>query len=158
MFVFLAFTNGLFTVLARVVNAALSDHVGDLRGSFVNHAVGLAVVGALVLGGLGSGTARLTGIPLVYLSGGVLGVLVVGASNYAVRHAGATLFSVLVLSFQLLGSGLIDHFGWFGQTPIALSWTRLLGLGLLALGATLVATDEETMQAAASDAPSTDDA
>lgn len=158
MFFLLAFANGLFAVLARVVNAALSEHVGDLRGSFVNHVVGLAVVGALVVGGLGSGTVRLTGIPLVYLSGGVMGVLVVAASNYAVRHAGSTLFSVLVLTFQLLGSGLIDHFGWFGQTAIALSWTRMLGLGLLILGATLVATDKETIDAADPDVPFTDDA
>lgn len=152
MFILLAFSNGLLAVLSRVVNAALSDHVGDLRGSFVNHAVGLAVAGGLVIGGLGSGAIRLTGIPLLYLSGGVLGVLVVTASNYAVRHAGSTLFAVLVLAFQLLGSGLIDHFGWFGQAPIALSWTRMLGLGLLVVGAVLVVTDREAMDAAANDA------
>lgn len=156
MFILLAFTNGLFAVLARVVNASLSDHVGDLRGSLVNHAVGLGVVGTLVLGGLGTGTLRVTGIPLLYLSGGVLGMLVVASSNYAVRHAGSTLFAVLVLTFQLLGSGLIDHFGWFGQTPIALSWTRMLGLGLLVVGAVLVVTDREAMKAAGENA--TDDA
>lgn len=148
MFVLLAFTNGLFTVLARVVNAALSDHVGSLRGSLVNHAVGLAVVGAVLLGGVGSGAVRVTGIAPVYLSGGVLGVLVVAASNYAVRHAGSTLFAVLILTFQLIGSALIDHFGWLGQSPIALSWTRMLGLGLLVVGAILVVTDREAVEAA----------
>lgn len=148
MFVLLAFTNGLFTVLARVVNAALSDHVGSLRGSLVNHAVGLAVVGAVLLGGVGSGAVRVTGIAPVYLSGGVLGVLVVAASNYAVRHAGSTLFAVLILTFQLIGSALIDHFGWLGQSPIALSWTRMLGLGLLVVGAVLVVTDREAVEAA----------
>lgn len=152
MSIFLAFTNGLLAVLARVVNAALSGHVGDLRGSLVNHAVGLGVVGALVLGGVGTGTVRVTGIPLVYLSGGVLGVLVVGASNYAVRRAGSALFAVLVLTFQLIGSALIDHFGWLGQTPIVLSWTRLLGISVLIVGAVLVVTDREAMDAAAKDA------
>lgn len=148
MFSLLAFTNGLFAVLARVVNAALSDHVGSLRGSLVNHAIGLGVVAALVLGGVGTGAVQITGIPIVYLSGGVLGVLVVAASNYAVRHAGSTLFAVILLAFQLLGSALIDHFGWLGQTPITLSWTRLLGLGLLILGAVLVVTDREAIDAA----------
>lgn len=158
MFFLLAFANGLFAVLARVVNASLSDHLGDLRGSLVNHAVGLGGVGTLLLGGIGSGVVRVTGIPLVYLSGGILGVLVVAASNYAVRRAGATLFAVLVLTFQLLGSALIDHFGWLGQTPIALSWTRLLGLGLLIGGAVLVVTDREAIAAAEADASPTDDA
>jgi transporter family-2 protein len=109
--------------------------------------VGLFVVAAVLLLGLGSGAVRVTGIPLVYLSGGIFGVLVVAASNYAVRHAGAVLFSVLVLAFQLIGSALIDHFGWLGQTPISLSWTRVLGLGLLIVGAVLVVTDQEAIQA-----------
>ena len=149
MFFLLALTNGLLAVLSRVVNAALSDHVGSLRGSLVNHAVGFAAVAGLVLAGVGTGTIRLSGIAPVYLSGGVLGVLVVAASNYAVRHAGAALFAVLILTFQLIGSALIDHFGWLGQTPITLSWTRMLGLGLLIVGAVLVVTDRETVEAAA---------
>lgn len=157
MFVLLAFTNGLFAVLARVVNAALSDHVGSLRGSFVNHAIGLVVVAILLLGGAGSGALLVADINPVYLSGGVLGVLVVAASNYAVRHAGSTLFAVLVLAFQLLGSALIDHFGWLGQTPIALSWTRVLGLSLLIAGAVFVVTDQEAIEEAKQDAPAADE-
>ncbi|MCS4153318.1 transporter family-2 protein [Salinibacter ruber] len=153
MFVFLAFTNGLFAVLARVVNAALSDHVGSLRGSFVNHATGLVAVATLLLGGAGSGALLITNVNPVYLSGGVLGVLVVAASNYAVRHAGSTLFAVLILTFQLLGSAIIDHFGWLGQTPITLSWTRLLGLCLLIGGAILVVTDQEAIEEVIADAP-----
>jgi transporter family-2 protein len=149
MFFLLALTNGLLAVLSRVVNASLSDHVGSLRGSLVNHAVGLAAVAGLVLVGMGTGTIRAAGIAPVYLSGGVLGVLVVAASNYAVRHAGAALFAVLILTFQLLGSALIDHFGWLGQAPITLSWTRMLGLGLLIAGAVLVVTDRETVEATA---------
>ena len=147
MFSLLAIANGLLAVWARVVNARLSDYVGDLRGSLVNHAVGLFVVAALLLFGVGSGAVRVTGIPLVYLSGGIFGVLVVAASNYAVRHAGAVLFSVLVLAFQLIGSALIDHFGWLGQAPIALSWTRGAGLVLLIVGAVIVVTDQEAIQA-----------
>ena len=155
MFFVLAFANGLLAVASRVVNASLSDHVGSLRGSFVNHAVGLGAVGLVLLLGISTGTVRVTGIAPVYLSGGVLGVLVVAASNYAVRHAGAALFAVLILAFQLIGSALIDHFGWLGQSPITLSWTRVLGLGLLIVGSTLVVTDQETV--AAADAHSADD-
>lgn len=146
LFSLLALTNGLLAVLSRVVNAALSEHVGSLRGSLVNHAVGLGAVAGLLLAGAGTGTVRLTGIAPVYLSGGVLGVLVVAASNYAVRHAGAALFAVLVLTFQLIGSALIDHFGWLGQAPIGLSWTRVLGLGLLIAGAVLIVTDRTALE------------
>lgn len=156
MFFFAAFTNGLLAVLARVVNAALSDHIGSLQGSLVNHAVGCVVVVALLVVGVGQGTVRVSGIAPIYLSGGILGVLVVAASNYAVRHAGTVLFAVLILAFQLLGSALIDHFGVLGQSAIPLSWTRIVGLGLLIAGATLVVTDRETMVAAGASAPTSD--
>ena len=149
MFFVLAFANGLLAVWARVVNARLSDHVGNLRGSLVNHAVGAVIAAVLLLLGLGGGAVRLGGIDPVYLSGGVLGVMVVAISNYAVRHAGAALFAVLVLAFQLIGSALIDHYGWLGQSPIALSWSRLAGLVLLIAGGTLVVTDGSAVQTAA---------
>ena len=149
MFFVLAFANGLLAVWARVVNARLSDHVGSLRGSLVNHAVGAVIAAVLLLLGLGGGAVRLEGIDPVYLSGGVLGVMVVAISNYAVRHAGAALFAVLVLAFQLIGSALIDHYGWLGQSPIALSWSRLAGLVLLIAGGTLVVTDGSAVQTAA---------
>ncbi len=152
LFFALAFANGLLAVASRVVNAALSDHVGSLRGSLVNHAVGAVAVGGLLLAGVGSGAmAAALAVPPIYWSGGVLGVLVVAASNYAVRHTGVTLFAVLLLAFQLVGSALIDHFGWLGQSPIALSWPRLLGLVFLIGGAVLVVTDREAIEDDASD-------
>jgi transporter family-2 protein len=147
MFFVLAAANGLLVVVSRVVNAALSDHVGSLRGSLVNHGVGLALAAGVLALGVGQGTMQVGGVPPFYLTGGILGVLVVAASNYAVRHAGAVLFSVLVLAFQLVGSALIDHFGWLGQTPIPLSWSRLLGLTLLLVGAVLVVTDQHAGEA-----------
>lgn len=51
-------------------------------------------------------------------------------SNYDMRHAGAVLFSVLVLGFHLVVSALIDHFGWLGQTPIPLSVLQTSGRGI----------------------------
>ncbi|MFO8098638.1 MAG: DMT family transporter [Salinibacter sp.] len=153
MYFALAFANGLLAVGSRVVNAALSEHVGSLRGSLVNHVVGAGAVGLLLLAGLGTGTiAAGMEVAPIYWSGGVLGVLVVAASNYAVRQTGVTLFAVLILAFQLIGSALIDHFGWLGQSPIALSWPRLLGLGLLIGGALLVVTDRDAIEEDASDA------
>ena len=147
MFFALAFANGLLAVGSRIVNAALSDHVGSLRGSLVNHLVGGVAVGGVLLAGVGTDTlAAGRAVAPIYWSGGVLGVLVVAASNYAVRHTGVTLFAVLILAFQLIGSALIDHFGWLGQSPIALSWTRLLGLGLLIGGAILVVTDRDAIE------------
>lgn len=141
MYILLALTNGAITVMSRVVNAALATRVGNLEGSFVNHLVGALFAGGLLLVGIRTGVLHLTGIPLIYFSGGCLGVLVVAASNYAVQEAGVVLFSVLLLTFQLLTSAVIDHFGLVGGDVIPLTGPRVLGLVLLLVGAVLVVTD-----------------
>jgi transporter family-2 protein len=142
MYVFLALVNGVLAVGSRIANASLSERVGDLGGSLVNHAVGAGVAGGLLAAGLGSGGGAWTGGPWWAWTGGILGVLVVASSNYAVRHAGAALFGVLVVAGQLATSAVIDHAGLLGQSPIALTPTRLAGLALLTAGAVLVATEE----------------
>lgn len=143
MFIVLAVVNGGLTVLSRVVNAVLSDRVGSMRGSLVNHAVGWGGAGCLLVMGMGAGTLQLTGVSWWMLTGGCFGVLVVAASNYAVRHAGTALFAVLLLTFQLITSAVIDHFALLGQDPMPVTPLRLLGLVLLIVGAVLVVTDRE---------------
>jgi transporter family-2 protein len=147
MYVLLAIANGLMAVSSRIANAALSGRIGSLAGSLVNHAVGALVSGALLAAGLGAGEVHLAGAPWWAWTGGVLGVLVVGASNAAVRAAGATLFGVVLVAGQLATSAVIDHFGLLGQSPIAVTPARALGLVLLAVGAALVATSAEPDEA-----------
>jgi len=43
----------------------------------------------------------------------------------------------IIIAFNLGMAALIDRFGWFGFDQIAITWTRVLGLVLLAAGATL---------------------
>lgn len=141
IYILLALTNGAITVVSRVVNAALAARVGSLRGSFVNHIVGALAAGILLLMGIRTGLFQLSEIPLVYFSGGCLGVIVVAASNYAVRKMGVVLFVVLLIGFQLLTSAVLDHFGLLGGDVIPLTGGRLLGLIFLLIGAILVVTD-----------------
>ena len=143
MYILLAVVNGVFAVGSRIANASLSNRVGDLGGSLVNHVVGWAVAGGLLAVGLGSGSAAWAAVPWRAWTGGVMGVLVVAASNYAVRRAGAATFGVLLVGGQLAASAVIDQFGLFGQSPLAVTPMRLAGLVLLALGAALIATSQE---------------
>ena len=148
MFVLLALVNGTITVISRIVNAALAIRVGSLRGSLVNHAVGSAFAGLLLVAGLRTGVLQWGGVPLIYFAGGCLGVLIVAISNYAVQHAGAAVFSVLLLTFHLLGSALIDHFGLMGGAVIPITIPRVIGLALIIVGASLVVTERADARAA----------
>lgn len=140
-FALLATINGLFTVFSRMVNASLATAVGSLRGSFVNHLVGTVGAGFLLLVGLQIDMAQLATIPWIYFIGGCLGVLIVAASNYAVRHIGAALFAMLLLAGQLLTSAFIDHYSLLGNVRIPITPARIAGIILLLGGALLVITD-----------------
>ncbi len=141
MYILLALTTGAITVASRIANAALASRVGSMRSSFVNHLAGTLFAGVLLAVGVRTGVLRWSGIPLVYFLGGSLGVLVVAASNYAVQYAGTVVFAVLILTFQLITSAGIDHFGWMGGEVIPMTIERGVGLALIIGGAVLVVTD-----------------
>lgn len=160
MFFILGIINGALTALSRAINAALGARVGELKGSFVSHAVGSLTAGFLVLGvalgGVGTGQLSLGDVPVLYLSGGCAGVLVVAAGNYAAARIGVTLLAMLMLTFQLATSAFIDHFGWLEAQVVPITPQRGLGLLLLAAGALIVLTersDSSSLEEASTDAP-----
>ncbi len=109
--VFLSFGSGILVVLSRSVNARLANELGALKGSLINHLVGLpitiAVAGLAFLVAPGTWSAAVSPPPWVYL-GGVLGVATVLLSNLTVPKLSA--FSLTVLAFvgQFFAGILLD--------------------------------------------------
>lgn len=107
----LSFIGGVTVVLSRTVNAGLSENIGALQGSFINHIVGLPVtVCALFL--WGGNDPIFNGFSIssnswIYF-GGVLGVLVVLLFNITVPKTPA--FRLTLLSFigQLFAGIALD--------------------------------------------------
>lgn len=77
-------------------------------------------------------------LPWWVVFGGLIGVLVVAGGVAIVPVTGAALFFVCMVSGQLIGSILLDHFGAFGLAVKELTTTRLLGVGLAITGVVLV--------------------
>ncbi|MCD8198463.1 MAG: DMT family transporter [Lachnospiraceae bacterium] len=109
--IFVALCGGISCVLSRSVNARLSEQVGALRGSLINHMVGLpcTIVVLLLTGGIqitAASTGSLLFLPM-YL-GGTMGVLSVLLYNVLVPNTSA--FSLTILSFtgQLFAGITID--------------------------------------------------
>ncbi|MFV0364778.1 MAG: DMT family transporter [Suipraeoptans sp.] len=110
--VLFAFGSGISVVLSRTINSKLSDKIGALQGSLVNHAVGLPIT--IVLAFLfGSSfvinTASLTSSPWIY-TGGIMGVIVVLLSNIIVPKVSAFKVTVLMFVGQLFTGIGIDIF------------------------------------------------
>jgi bacterial/archaeal transporter family-2 protein len=69
--------------------------------------------------------------------GGVMSILIVFAITLGPPRIGATATIALVIAGNLVMAAVIDHFGLLGQDEIPLDWLRVLGLVLLAAGASL---------------------
>lgn len=107
----ISFAAGISLVLSRTVNARLAEHTGALRGSLVNHLVGLPITvvlafvaanGTSVMASAG-GTVR----PWIYF-GGVLGVVVVMLLNIMVPKIPGFQLSLLLFVGQIFTGILLD--------------------------------------------------
>ncbi len=102
---------GVMVVLSRSVNARLAKEVGALRGSLINHLVGLPVtvlIAVLVCEVTPvAGNPWVSPPPWIYL-GGVLGVVTVLLCNLTVPRLSAFSLSVLTFIGQFFTGVLLD--------------------------------------------------
>jgi transporter family-2 protein len=130
---------GLAGSVQAVVMGRLGDRIGSteaLAFSFVLSvvlAVGILLATRRTLAGVGEGFRA----PLWMWGGAVMGTFIVFTITYATPKLGATATIGLLIAGQLVMGALIDRFGLFGIGAIGLSWPRILGILLLAVGAAL---------------------
>ena len=121
------------------VNAQLARVTGALPAAFVSTTVSALAVGAvLVLSGQAGALGRLSGTPLIYLTGGLSGAALVTVSLITVRTLGATALVAATVSAQLIASAVLDRLGVLGLEQVGLTPARLVGCGLLVAGTLLV--------------------
>jgi bacterial/archaeal transporter family-2 protein len=75
--------------------------------------------------------------PWWMLGGGVMGLLIVFTVTYAGPRIGVAATVGILIAGQLVMGAAIDRWGLFRSEKIPLHWPRLLGIGLLAIGAAL---------------------
>lgn len=123
------------------LNAILSRALGSAYGaSAISIFVAfLSILAVLAISGAGTlSRAALASVPWwVYLAG-VVGAVFVASGVVIAPVTGALVFFVCVVTGQLLGSLLADHFGAFGLAVREITPQRLLGLALVVGGAILV--------------------
>ncbi|MBO4896720.1 MAG: DMT family transporter [Clostridia bacterium] len=117
-----------------VFNTAVSGTAGLYEANtFIQ---GTAFLLSLVLGlFLGDGSYnKLFSVNKIYLTGGILGVLITVFVMLAIKHKGATVAVSVILVSQLLTAALIDAFGLFETQKIAFGLYKYLGLLLMIAG------------------------
>jgi bacterial/archaeal transporter family-2 protein len=130
---------GALIALQPPVNSELGKRTSVLAAAFIGTAISAVVLGALVVAlGEAGHVRQVPHIPPLYLTGGLMGAVLVSVSLVAVRTLGAGGVVAATVSGQLVVSALLDRFGVLGLDKIGLTPARLLGFALLLAGTALV--------------------
>ena len=126
------------------INSLLSSRIGSLEGAFVVHLVGTVFAGAglllfsLLATSSSAGLSAWRNAPWYAFLGGIFGVLLVTALNFATPKLGVSATIVIFLVAQLIVGAIIGHFGWLESPIKPIDLAKLLGFALLIAGAWLV--------------------
>lgn len=140
----------IVAVLAGVmfaVQPTINENVGrslnhPIQASFVSFFVGTALLLTInfILGLKLPTTDKLITVPWwLWLAGGAIGAFVVTAALSIQSKIGAGVWISCFVFGQLVMSILIDNYGWLGLSVHPINLMRIIGVGLLTVGAILIA-------------------
>lgn len=135
----LALIAGLGGAVQIAVQGRLGDRVGSIEAMATASVIGAAIALLVLLlarrsvGGIGEAV----GAPKWMLLGGAMSALIILAITVAGPRIGIVATTAVLIAAQFALATVIDRYGWFGVERIAVTWQRVLGIGLLFVGAAL---------------------
>jgi transporter family-2 protein len=135
----LALVAGAGGAVQIAVQGRLGERVGSFEAMATASLIGavLAIVVLLFVTRSLSGIGEAFGSPKWMLLGGAMSALIILAITIAGPRIGIVATTSVLIAAQFAVATVIDRHGWFGVERIAVSWPRVLGLALLAVGAVL---------------------
>jgi bacterial/archaeal transporter family-2 protein len=135
----LALAAGFGGAVQVAVQGRLGERVGSIEAVATASLIGAIVALAVLLLARRSlsGVGEALGSPKWMLLGGVMSALIILAITVAGPRIGIVATTAILIAAQFTLATVIDRQGWFGVEQIGLQWPRLLGIGLLFLGAAL---------------------
>jgi bacterial/archaeal transporter family-2 protein len=130
---------GALIALQPPVNSELGKRTTILAAGFISTAISAVVMGLiLVAAGEFGRVRRVPHIPVVYLTGGLLGAVLVSVSLVTVRTLGAGGVVAATVTGQLVVSAMLDRYGVLGLERVGLTPLRIAGFALLLIGTAMV--------------------
>ncbi|MEH7461873.1 DMT family transporter [Bacillus thuringiensis] len=130
LYICIAILAGCSIVIVRVINANLATQIGIFQGTFFNYITGLAFSLLFLVfsnESFNMSYTTLQSIPFLAYLGGLVGVVVIGLSNYIIPKISSFYLTLLIFIGQL-GMGIILDF--FSSHEISIG--KIVG-GLLVL-------------------------
>jgi bacterial/archaeal transporter family-2 protein len=135
----LAAAAGLAGAVQIAVQGRLNERVGSIEAAATASIIGAALaIGVLLaarrsLGGVGDAV----GGPKWQLLGGAMSIIIILSITIAGPRIGVVATTAFLIAAQFALAAVIDQYGWFGVERVAFSWPRVVGIGLLVIGAAL---------------------
>lgn len=130
---------GGLVALQPPLNSQLARETSVLGAAFISTAIGAVLIGVIFFAtGGASQLSAVPSVPIGYLSGGLLGVILITVSLLAVRALGAGGVVAATVSTQLIVSALLDRAGVLGLDKLELTPVRVGGFVLLLAGTLMV--------------------
>lgn len=125
---------GISMSFQGIFNTHLSDKIGIWEANFLVQSIGM-ILTLIILLLLGDGNIKkVKEVNKLYLSGGLLGVLIIFTVMKGIKALGPTYAISTILVAQLLSAALIDAFGLFGCEQIRFGITKILGIVVMIVG------------------------
>jgi transporter family-2 protein len=131
---------GVLVAFQPPINAKLAAQIGGVRAALAQTFVGVAAICVFtaVAAILGGDTGHAHAPPWWAFMGGVLGAGYVVATLFAVPAIGASGAAAAYIGGGLAFGVAADALGMFGLETVAINAQRLVGVGLMVIGAALV--------------------
>ena len=133
-----ALAAGAAMSIQGVMNTRLGDKTGVLEASAFVQLTGF-VLALLFVFFFGKGDIRQLGqAPWYAWLGGLLAPVITVTVMLSITDLSPTVAISAILLSQLAVAALIDAFGWLGAEQVAFTWTKWVGLGLMAFGVVMM--------------------
>lgn len=102
--------SGLSIVIARTMNAQLSEHSSVFTGTFLNFATGLLGSFIILIGSIAVGATTFSSAEtnILLYTGGLIGVLVIALSNITVAKLSSLTSTLLLFAGQVFTGIILD--------------------------------------------------
>ncbi|WP_102272663.1 DMT family transporter [Cytobacillus massiliigabonensis] len=134
--VLFAIIAGIFISLQGVFNSRVSEELSPWHTTTMVHLVGF-IFSAIIYLFVRDGSKGFKEVPLIYVFGGMFGVVIVIGEMTAINLLGMSLAIAILLISQLLCAFMVDAKGLFGMNKIQVTVQQVIGMVMMIAGVTI---------------------
>ncbi|AYD41322.1 DMT family transporter [Clostridium fermenticellae] len=125
---------GICMAFQGVFNTRLNEKIGIWETNLIVQIIGL-ILTIIIVSTFGSGNIKnIKNCNKLYLSGGILGVIIIYTVIHGIGSLGPTFSTELILIAQLVSASLIDAFGLFDTQRTRFDAPKIIGVLMMIVG------------------------